>query len=58
MYIFIKRINNYFNFLTVLGNTLKIPIDTSRPQAAPVNKVGMNSPFDVDNPNVHTAKKK
>lgn len=31
---------------------------TSRPQAAPVNKVGMKSPLELYKPKVHAAKKK
>lgn len=33
-------------------------MDTNRPHAAPVNKVGMNKPLEVESPKVQHAKKK
>lgn len=45
-------------WLTKSGNIEYIPIETSLPQAAPVNKVGINKPLEVESPNVQHAKRK
>lgn len=50
------KICTYFH--TDVGKTEANPTDTSLPQAAPVNKSGINKPFEVESPNVQQDKKK
>lgn len=38
------------------GNIVAIPIPTSRPQAAPIKRLGINKPLGIARPYVHTAR--
>lgn len=51
-------VKKYYIILTLDGSIYCIIIANSLPQAAPVNKFGMNSPLDTERPNVQDDSRK